>query len=127
MGRRYLQFVALFCLPIAGQAGPLEDALKKLDPAERAHQACAIKGLDTLRREKRLPQADRMKTGVAGAAVFDGASVTAKGGAVRAKGRWYALKFVCKVTADQMEATSFSYELGSEIPESKWEAMGLWR
>ena len=37
-----------------------------------------------------------MKTGVAGAAVFDGASVTAKAGAVRAKGRWYALEFVSK-------------------------------
>jgi uncharacterized protein DUF930 len=105
----------------------MEDALKKLDPVERAHQACAIKGVDTLRREKRLPGADRMKTGVAGAAVFDGSVVTAKGGAVRAKGRWYALKFTCTVTSDRMKAVSFSYELGQEIPEAKWEAYGLWR
>ena len=127
MNVRHLPLVALCCLPIAGQAGPLEDSLKKLDPEERAHQACVIKGVDTLRRDKRLPHADRMKTGVAGAAVFDGTSVTAKGGAVREKGRWYALKFVCKVTSDQMKATAFTYELGAEIPESKWEAMGLWR
>ena len=127
MRRRLLAAAALSCLPIACQAGSMEDALKKLDPVERAHQACAIKGVDTLRREKRLPGADRMKTGVAGAAVFDGSVVTAKGGAVRAKGRWYALKFTCTVTSDRMKAVSFSYELGQEIPEAKWEAYGLWR
>jgi hypothetical protein len=105
----------------------MENALKKLDPVERAHQACAIKGVDTLRRDKRLPGADRLKTGVAGAALFDGAVVTAKGGAVHAKGRWYALKFTCAVTSDAMKAVSFTYELGQEIPEAKWDAYGLWR
>jgi hypothetical protein len=105
----------------------MEDALKKLDPVERAHQACAIKGIDTLRREKRLPGADRLKTGITGAAAFDGSVVTAKGGAVHAKGRWYALKFTCSVTSDRLKAVSFTYELGAEIPEAKWEAYGLWR
>ena len=124
---KHLPVVALCCLPVAGQAGSLEDSLKKLGPEERAHQACVIKGVDTVRRDKRLPGVDRMKTGVAGAAAFDGAVVTAKGGAVRAKGRWYALTFVCKVTSDQMKATSFTYELGREIPEAKWEDYGLWR
>src|SRR6266850_2847828 len=124
---KLLAVAALCCLPVAGQAGSMEDALKKLDPVERAHQACVIKGVDTLRREKRLPGADRMKTGVAGAAIFDGSVVTAKGGAVRAKGRWYSLKFTCSVTSDRMKAVSFTYELGQEIPEAKWEAYGLWR
>jgi Domain of Unknown Function (DUF930) len=105
----------------------MENALKKLDPVERAHQACAIKGVDTLRRDKRLPGADRLKTGVAGAALFDGSVVTAKAGAVHAKGRWYALKFTCAVTSDRMKAVSFTYELGQEIPEAKWDAYGLWR
>jgi len=105
----------------------MEDALKKLDPEERAHQACSIKGVDTLRRDKRLPHADRIKTRVAGAAILDGTVVTAKGGAVRAKGRWYALKFTCTVTADRMKAVSFTYELGQEIPEAKWDDYGLWR
>jgi len=105
----------------------MDKALKKLDPVERAHQACAIKGVDTLRRDKRLPGADRLKTGVAGAAVIDGSVVTGKGGAVHAKGRWYALKFTCVVTSDAMRATAFTYEVGQVIPEAKWEAYGLWR
>ena len=96
---------ALCCLPIAGQAGPMENkAMQKLDPEERAHQACSIKGVETLRRDKRLPGADRIKTRVTGAAALDGSVVTGKGGAVRAKGRWYALKFTCTVTADRMKA-----------------------
>jgi hypothetical protein len=124
---KLLLIATLCCLPVAGQAGPMEEALKKLDPEERAHQACSIKGVDTLRRDKRLPGADRIKTRVAGAAVLDGAVVTGKGGAVRAKGRWYALKFICTVTSDRMKAVAFTYELGQEIPEAKWDDYGLWR
>ena len=105
----------------------MEDALRKLDPVERAHQACAIKGVDTLRRDKRLPGADRLKTGISGAAAFDGTVVTGKSGAVHAKGRWYAITFSCAVTADRMKATAFTYELGQAIPEAKWDAYGLWR
>ncbi len=127
MRTKFVPVVVLCLLPNAGHAGALENSLKKLAPEERAHQACVIKGMATLRRDKRLPRADRVKTAVSGAAVFDGTVVTANGGAVRAKGRWFALKFVCKVTADQMKATSFDYELGSEIPETKWESYGLWR
>jgi Domain of Unknown Function (DUF930) len=127
MRRTLLLAAALCCLSVACQAGPMEEALKKLDPEERAHQACSIKGMDTLRRDKRLPQADRIRTRVAGAAVLNGSVVTGTGGAVRAKGRWYALKFTCTVTADRMKAVSFTYELGQEIPETKWDAYGLWR
>jgi hypothetical protein len=127
MRRTLLPMAALCCLPIAAQAGPMDKAMQKLDPEERAHQACSIKGVDTLRRDKRLPGADRIKTRVTGAAALDGSVVTGKGGAVRAKGRWYALKFTCTVTADRMKAVSFTYELGQEIPEAKWDDYGLWR
>jgi hypothetical protein len=127
MHRTLLLLATLCYLPVTAQAGPMEEALKKLDPEERAHQACSIKGVDTLRRDKRLPQADRIRTRVAGAAVLNGMVVTGTGGAVRAKGRWYALKFTCTVTADRMKAVSFTYEVGQEIPEAKWEAYGLWR
>jgi len=127
MRRTLLPVVAFCCLPAISHAGPMEEAMKKLDPEERAHQACAIRGVNTLRREKRLPGADRLKTGITSAAAFDGSVVTAKGGAVRAKGKWYAFKFTCAVTADRMKAVSFTYELGQEIPESKWDAYGLWR
>lgn len=123
----FLPVAALCCLPVVALAGPIEEAMKKLAPEERAHQACALRGVDTLRRDKRLPGADRLKTGITSPAAFDGSVVKASGGAVRAKGKWYALKFTCAVTADSMKAVSFTYEVGQEIPENKWDAYGLWR
>jgi Domain of Unknown Function (DUF930) len=117
---------ALVAGPIAAAAGSIDAQLAKLDPEERAHQACVIKGLDIIQREGKLPNADRMKTGIFGRATFTGDGVVAKGGAVRAHDHWYRLKFNCSVTADQMKATAFTYELGAEIPQAQWEDLGLW-
>ncbi len=99
----------------------------KLDPEERAHQVCVIKGVDAIRKDRTLAKADRIKTSITGRATFTGTQVSTKGGAVRAKDHWYALKFTCDVTPDQMKALTFTYEIGAEIPESKWEDLGLWR
>jgi len=117
----------LICLTVVAEAGSIERVLRKLDPEERAHQACALKGINKIRRDGRLPRADRLKAGVNGQAVFTGTKVVTKGGAVRAKHRWYALTYNCEVTKDQMKALSFTYEIGPEIPESKWADLGLWR
>jgi hypothetical protein len=118
---------ALLLGPLAVEAGSIEQQLAKLDPEERAHQVCVIKGIDTIRREGKLPKADRLKTSITGRAAFTGTQVATKGGAVRAKSHWYGLKFKCDVTPDQMKALTFTYEIGAEIPETKWEDLGLWR
>jgi hypothetical protein len=124
--RLWLLAPLLFC-PLAARAGSINDQLMKLDPEERAHQVCVIKGVDTLRRDGKLPKADRIKTSITGRAAFTGTQVATKGGAVRAKAHWYGLKFKCDVTPDQMKALTFTYEIGAEIPENKWEDLGLWR
>jgi hypothetical protein len=108
-------------------AGSINDQLMKLDPEERAHQACIIKGVDTIRRDGKLPKADRLKTSISGRATFTGTQVASKGGAVRAKAHWYNIQFKCDVTPDQMKALTFTYVIGGEIPEAKWEDLGLWR
>jgi hypothetical protein len=112
----------------AAAAGSLEKSLRKLSPEERAHQACIIKGLETVRRgDKRLKKADRLTADTFKRAVFDGSLVTAKGAAVRAADHWYALSFECTVSDDQMKALAFTYQVGEEIPPEKWEEVGLWR
>ena len=111
----------------AAYAGSIESQLMKLDPEERAHQACIIKGVDTIRKDRKLPGTDRVKTSIGGRANYTGTQVSSKYGAVRAKSHWYALKFTCNVTPDQLKATSFTYEVGAEIPEAKWDDLGLWR
>jgi hypothetical protein len=117
----------LLLAPPALEAGNIKDQLMKLDPEERAHQACIIKGVDTIRHDKKLPGTDRVKTSIGGRATYTGTQVTSKWGAVRAKSHWYHLTFKCDVTADQLKAVTFTYEIGKEIPESKWEDLGLWR
>jgi hypothetical protein len=126
MQRALFFFVCALALAKAAHAGPIDNALMKLGPEERARQACIIKGIETVRRDKRLSQADRMKTSILRPAEFTGTLVTATGGAVRMAHHWYALKFTCEVTNDQMKAKSFTFELGAEIPKEKWEDYGLW-
>jgi hypothetical protein len=129
MKLRAIVFVTLlFSAAPSLSAASLKETLMRLDPEERAHQACILKGIDAVRAAKVLPGADRMKTSIFGRADFDGKShVVAKGGAVRAKQHWYRLAFDCTVTADQMTATAFSYQLGAEIPKTEWETLGLWQ
>jgi hypothetical protein len=116
----------------AARAGSIDHQLQMLDPEERAHQVCVIKGVDLMRKDAKLrnvdrKKVDRIKTSITGRATFTGTQVATTGGAVRAKDHWYALKFKCDVTPDQMKAINFTYEVGAEIPEAKWDQLGLWR
>jgi Domain of Unknown Function (DUF930) len=126
--RAWLAAGAAVCAFLSSPAlsGTIKEQMAKLDPEERAHQACAIKGLEVIRKDKKLPGADRLKAGIFGRAAYVGNEITAKGGAVKAKNRWYKLAFSCTVTPDQMKATAFTYEIGAEIPQNKWEDLGLW-
>jgi hypothetical protein len=105
----------------------MDRVLKELEPEERAHQVCNLRGLDAVRKGSHLKGVDRVATTLQKPAIFKDNVVIAKGGAVRAKNRWYFLEFTCAVSADQMKATSFDYKLGGEIPENKWEDFGLWK
>lgn len=127
MRSRLTMALAALCWAAPAFAGNIDKALAKLDPEERARQACAILGLDQLRRDKQLPKADRLQASAGEAAAFTDNMVVASSGAVRAKDRWYALNFTCTVTPDRMKATNFAYKLGAEIPEDQWEDKGLWR
>ncbi|MBN9248444.1 DUF930 domain-containing protein [Hyphomicrobium sp.] len=120
-------FLVFLGLVSPASAASMDQSLLKLDPEERAHQACILKGILDINRAKKLTHVDRLKTSILSRATFDGTTVFAKGGAVRANSHWYQVKFTCAVTKDQMKATSFDYEIGPEIPESKWEDLGLWK
>lgn len=126
----------LFCLLVsvfaitagyAAQSSKHERVLMKLNPEERAQQVCVMKGLDAVRRDKRLKRVDRLVPDTFGRSRLEGDSVHAKGAAVRAGKSWYALKFDCKLADNHLKVTEFSYELGAEIPPEQWEDVGLWR
>lgn len=124
----FLMLGAGYMAQAGAQAGSLERSLMKLNPEERAHQACVARGLDAMRRgDKRLREADRLMPDTFKRAEFDGSVVSAKGAAVRARAHWYALSFVCTVSEDQMKALAFTYKVGAEIPPEEWADIGLWR
>jgi hypothetical protein len=116
-----------FCVPTAASASSIDKALAKLPPEFRSHQACILRGLNAVKREPLLRKADRMNASIFSQPVLEGTKLTAKGAAVRSGGHWYALSFSCDLTSDWMKATSFSFALGSEIPEKDWDRLGLWR
>jgi hypothetical protein len=121
---------SLMAVTLSSQAfadSSMDRALEMLDPEERAHQACILRGIDAVRKGTHLRGVDRVKTSILSRAIFKDNVVIANGGAVRADHRWYALKFKCGVTGDQMKATSFDFVLGEEIPEDRWEDYGLWK
>lgn len=123
----------VFLLVFAGSAqaamadASMDRVLKELEPEERAHQVCNLRGIDAVRKGSHLKGVDRVTTTIQKPAVFKDNVVIAKGGAVRAHHRWYHLDFTCAVTNDQMRAKSFNYTLGAEIPEDKWQDYGLWK
>jgi hypothetical protein len=118
--------VLLTCIATAAAAGSVEQWLRKLDPEERARQTCMLKGLKEVQRNVRLAKADRMQNSIMSRALLQGDLLVANGGAVRVKGRWYALSFKCRLTADRMAANHFAFTLGDEIPKQKWDDFGLW-
>jgi hypothetical protein len=130
--RGFIAVLALASGVVGGIGAASADAsmdrvFKELEPEERAHQACNLRGIDAVRKGTHLKGVDRVKTSILNPAIFKDNVVIAKGGAVRAHDHWYHLDFTCAVTSDQMKATSFDFKLGDEIPEAKWEDYGLWR
>lgn len=128
MQYRIVVACAVLAQASAAVGASLDKSLMKLDPVERAHQACVIKGLDAVRRgDKRLSKADRIMPDTFKRAHLAGNIVTASGAAVHANSRWYSLAFECTVSDDQMKAVAFTFKVGNEIPSDRWEAVGLWR
>ncbi len=111
---------------LAGDARFLA-SLGKLDPDTRLEQVCDLYAMKQISRDANPYHPDRAKTDVISHPRHAGATVTGKGGAFRSGGRWYQFSFTCTGSPDRMKVISFSYKLGTEIPESKWASYGLWR
>lgn len=110
----------------AAQKG--DDWTAKLEPRTRAMQVCSLAGLGAFARDKTLrPKPDRVVMNAAGEPKIEAALVTGAGAAVRSGTRWYNFAFTCKLNDAGTKASSFTYNLGKEIPKGQWEKMGLWQ
>ena len=119
--------LALTAVTAAVADSRIERSLRKLAPRERLVQLCDYTAMKRIRHDNRKFRPDRaVADAVIQTRVTDD-SVQAAGAAFRSRGKWYALSYTCKASAETLKVESFSYKIGEEIPESKWASYGLWQ
>jgi hypothetical protein len=103
-----------------------EAMLQRIDPSERLEQVCEYAALTKIGRDKKTYRPDRVVIQAISPPKVSGDRMAGSGAALRSKGKWYQFGFTCQATPDRLKVQSFSYEVGHEIPEAKWERFGLW-
>ena len=106
----------------------MEASLRKLDPDTRFDQVCDMAAMRRPSPANSAPyKPDRAVSSAVSQPAIKGDEMTGSGGAFRSKGKWYQFSFTCSATSDRMKVQNFTYKIGEEIPESKWDGYGLWR
>lgn len=126
---RFVLALTIFSLTSATSIaadGRLTALLRGLDPATRFEQACGIEAMNRIKKEAGRYRPDRAVTDAVSEAKVSGDTMAGDGGAFRSGGKWYQFSFTCKASPDRMTVVSFSYKIGSAIPEDKWDSYGLW-
>lgn len=102
-------------------------ALRRLDPATRFEQACDSEAMTRIRKERASYRPDRAVADAITNTKVTGDTMQGSGAAFRSGGKWYRYSFTCKTSRDRLKVMSFSYKIGSAIPEREWDEYGLWR
>jgi hypothetical protein len=114
--------IAICASPALARANhkSIEDQLMKLDPQTRAEQRCNSRVSGIANREHKGFNADEVVAYAFADSALKGTLVSAPGAALRSRGRWYHVSYVCKVSPDGLEVESFEYKLGDEVPRALW-------
>ena len=105
----------------------IERSLRKLAPRERLVQLCDYTAMKRIRHDNRKFRPDRAVADATTETRVGDDTVEAAGAAFRSRGKWYALSYTCKASAETLKVKSFTYKVGEEIPQSKWASYGLWQ
>jgi hypothetical protein len=119
--------VLVLMMAQAAAESRFERSLRRLAPTERLVQLCDYTAMQRIRKENREYRPDRAVADATADTRIVKNSVEAKGAAFRSRGKWYGLFYSCTASPDNMKVLSFSYKIGTEIPESKWASYGLWQ
>ena len=110
-------------------ASPVDTAalasLKTLDLGTRLEQRCDMEAMARIGSDKKGYSPERVVAAATADTKIQGNSLEGKGAAVRSKGKWYHLSFVCKTSADHMNVLSFDYQIGAAIPKESWNRYNL--
>lgn len=98
-----------------------EDQLMKLDPQTRYEQRCNSRAAGIVSREHKGFNPDEVVAYAFADSKLQGTVVTAPDGALRSRGKWFHVSYVCKVSDDGLKVEQFSYKLGDEVPRAEWD------
>jgi hypothetical protein len=127
IGTTALTVLAFSSLSSQAEPSRFDRSLQHLDPMTRLEQICAVETMARVNRDDNPYRPDRAVIYAVSKPKLSGDTVIGNGGAFRSRGKWYQYSFVCKTTPDHMKVSSFSYQIGKEIPQSMWDSYGLYR
>lgn len=95
-------------------------SMMRLSPDERVEQRCNAQAMGVVSREHKEFHADELVAYAFADTVINRGKVTAPGAAVRSRGAWYRMSYVCQTGNDGLAIQSFKYTLGAAVPRAQW-------
>ncbi len=119
---RFLLALCLLLPATIAQARKSDEAqMLTLDPATRLEQRCNARGMGLVSREHPPMRPDELVAYAFSDPRVKGNMIEARGAAIRIKGEWFHLSYVCETTEDRLNIKSFRYTLGSQVPKDQWD------
>lgn len=100
-------------------------ALATYEDSERMVQLCGIEAMEQVHAWDAKRQPDRVVAYARERVKIDGHRLQADGAAIRSGGRWYALKFDCRLTPSHEAVADFAFAFGTPIPVEDLERLAL--
>ena len=101
-------------------------ALASMEEETRWEQLCGIEAMAQIAAAPNGAfQPDRVVAYAMADVKASGGEILAEGAAFRSRGRWYRLKFQCRLKPDRLTVETFEFSVGKAIPRRLWEAHNL--
>jgi hypothetical protein len=94
--------------------------LDALTPRERLEQRCDIEAMNRIAKDNKQFRPDKVIAYTFGRTSASGNKLSAPGAVFRSREHWYRLKYTCQTGNKQLDVTSFSYQIGAEVPRANW-------
>ncbi|MBB4954537.1 hypothetical protein H4S14_003014 [Agrobacterium vitis] len=94
--------------------------LDALTPRERLEQRCDIEAMNRIAKDSRQFRPDKVIAYTFAKTVASGNRLSAPGAVFRSREHWYRLKYTCQTGNNHLDVTSFTYQVGAEVPKASW-------
>ncbi|UWF66674.1 MULTISPECIES: DUF930 domain-containing protein [unclassified Brucella] len=95
--------------------------LERLDPATRLEQRCDVEAMERISHDQAKFSVDKVLAYAFSDPVTKKNTIRADGAAFRSREHWYRLSYNCKTDDEHINILSFSYGIGSEVPQDQWD------